>query len=288
MQLAFELESPRPLSPVKTLRNAAVAYREAKSILTPASGRLEGYDFALNPYRGCQFDCSYCYASFFAGAGQAESEWGDWVVVKENALELLQRDQRLFGANIYFGSATDPYQPVEMQTGLTRSLLQYMAALPVQPKIVLQTRSPLVTRDIDLFQKFKKIRVNLTIPTDSEEVRRAFEPKTPSIARRLEAVRKLTDANIPVGVCLSPMLPLADPKAFGQTLKETGALFFTATPFHRGKGSFRSGTRERAIQTAKEWGWGGPEFVEALMELRQTLPEVDTKGHAFRPLARTN
>ncbi len=285
MQLAFEMELPRPRITLRPSAKANIIQKAAKSILVPANGRIAAYDFALNPYRGCQFGCSYCYAAFFQGPKRPDDQWGDWVEIKTNALELLKREPRLSGAKLYLGSATDPYQPVEMQAGITRSLLEFMATLPDQPRIVVQTRSPLVTRDIDLLKKFQNIRVNFSITTDNEPVRRSFEPKTASIARRIEAAEKLIEAGISVAICVSPMLPLEDPLAFGQKLRSINAQFYTASAFHRGKSQFRSGTREKALRLAKEWNWGGPEYIETVIRLKQALPELDTKGLAFQPIS---
>ena len=103
------------------------------------------------------------------------------MTVKENALALLERKRRstLLGKTIYMSSVTDPYQPIEKRLGLTRELLRILAER-YQPRLVIQTRSPLVTRDVDLLRRFEHVQVNMTITTDSEEVRRAFEPTCPN------------------------------------------------------------------------------------------------------------
>lgn len=290
MQLAFELGSDpgqslsQPYRPPRTSRPAKkTTHVDAKSILAKATGRIDSFDFSLNPYRGCQFGCSYCYAAFFQPEPERVADWGEWVEVKQNALALLRKDSRVPGAKILIGSATDAYQPVELQLGLTRSLLEYMAALPVQPRIVIQTRSPIVARDIDILKQFKNLRVNLSITTDDEEVRKAFEPKTASIRRRIETAHKLVESGIPVGICVSPMLPLTNPEEFGRRLKAIGAQRYTASAFHRNRGAFRSNTGAKALQLANEMNWGGFECVEALVELRKSLPEIETKGLAFLP-----
>ncbi|MCY4618545.1 MAG: radical SAM protein, partial [Chloroflexi bacterium] len=86
---------------------------DAQQILTRGAGYLSDYDYSLNPYVGCAFGCSYCYAAFFAPFDKQES-WGDWVRVKQNAAAKLTRMRRsLEGKTIYMSSATDPYQPIE-------------------------------------------------------------------------------------------------------------------------------------------------------------------------------
>ena len=283
MQLAFELGA-QPATPIDRQRGKTKIHGiESKSILHKATGRLDSYDYTMNPYRGCQFGCSYCYAAFFQPEPDRIADWGEWVDVKENAVALLRKDKRALGAKIYLGSATDAYQPIEMQLGLTRSLLDYMSTLMIQPRVVIQTRSPIVARDIDILKRFENIRVNLSITTDNEETRKAFEPKTASIARRLETAEKLIEAGISVGICVSPMLPIENPTEFGRKLRDLGATYYTASPFHKGSSSFAAGTRSKALQIAREMNWGGPEYIETLIQLRQALPELETKGLTFSP-----
>jgi DNA repair photolyase len=122
-----------------------ISYSPSRSILSRATGYISAFDYTLNPYKGCQFGCGYCYAAFFADSLARKETWGQWLVVKENAVELLRRrGGRIAGKSIYMSSVTDPYQPVERRLRLTRELLEVM--LPHQPRLVIQTRGPLVTR----------------------------------------------------------------------------------------------------------------------------------------------
>jgi toxin-antitoxin system PIN domain toxin len=117
-----------------------VSYRDAASILTRATGFMSDYDFTLNPYSGCGFGCSYCYAAFFSRDAQRSDSWGRWVEVKQNALEKLNRMRTsLTGKAIYMSSVTDPYQPIERRLLLVRGLLEALAEQ--QPRLVVQTRS---------------------------------------------------------------------------------------------------------------------------------------------------
>lgn len=127
-----------------------------RSLLT-ASHRDRGIpgDYTINPYRGCTFSCSYCYASKFVHEDSAKkASWGRWVEVKRNAVDALQKEShKVCGSRVFLGSATDPYQPIELRVGLTRALLEVLL-LAFPARLHLQTRSPHVVRDVELFQRF--------------------------------------------------------------------------------------------------------------------------------------
>ena len=129
--------------PLSTVGQTAVSYAPARAILTRATGFMDAYDFTLNPYSGCSFGCTYCYAAFFSRDAEKRDSWGYWVDVKENAVELMEkrRSGSLDGKLIYMSSVTDPYQPVERELQLTRGILEIMAERH-KPKLVIQTRSP--------------------------------------------------------------------------------------------------------------------------------------------------
>src|SRR3990172_8558175 len=169
----------------------SVQHIDSKTILPPTSGFMSQYKFTLNPYGGCAFGCEYCYARSFAPSSEQRETWGRWVLVKTNARELIAKACRSgvlnSGDAVYMSSVTDPYQPVERHLGLTRTVLKAILDSGVQPRLTIQTRSPLVTRDIDLFQRFERLRVNVTITTDSEDVRRRYEPRCPPISARIDA-----------------------------------------------------------------------------------------------------
>jgi len=182
----------------------------ASSILTPQKvGSLaSSYDFSLNPYAGCAFSCSYCYVPKFPNARHEFNEWGKWVEVKINAPELLQKERtRIFGSKIFFSSATDPYQYLELKYRLSRRCLQQL--LTYQPeKVTMHTRSHLILQDLALLKQFgKSLSVGVSLTTDDEDVRAEFEPHAPSIGRRLQLIRKLREAGVEVYVSMSPLLP---------------------------------------------------------------------------------
>src|SRR6266536_4340479 len=133
----------------------------AKSIFSEATGfiRRGGFDFTCNPYLGCTFGCSYCYAAFLPQNRRPVSEWGRWLSAKRNAVALARKQaKKVAGRAVYMSSVTDPYQPAERSLFLSRGILE--ALVPFQPRLVVQTRGPLVVRDIDVLRQFDAVRVN--------------------------------------------------------------------------------------------------------------------------------
>ena len=215
------------------------------------------YDFTLNPYSGCSFGCTYCYAAFFSRDAEKRDSWGYWVDVKENAVELMakRRAGSLDGKLIYMSSVTDPYQPVEREIKLTRGILEIMAERH-RPKLVVQTRSPDVVRDCDLFRKIEenggRVQVNMTVTTDDEDIRRTFEPFCPSNMVRLQAIGEVQREGIDTCITMTPLLMVSSPYAFADSLIDTGVQKFIAQPFHFQRGKFLAGTRDKAFDLMAE------------------------------------
>lgn len=183
---------------------------EAKSILTPQKfGSLtEAYDYSLNPYAGCAFRCSYCYVPKFPNGKHEARDWGNWVEVKINAPDLIHKDRlKVFGSRIFFSSATDPYQYLELKYRLSRRCLQEL--LRYQPmKVTMHTRSHLILEDLDLLKQFgDRLSVGVSVTTDDETVQREFEPGAPGISRRIELLRTLKEHKVRTYVSVSPLLP---------------------------------------------------------------------------------
>jgi len=236
---------------------------------------MSQYKFTLNPYGGCAFGCEYCYAKSFAPSAKQRDTWGQWVLVKSNAPELVARACRSgvlnSGDPVYMSSVTDPYQPVERRLEVTRAVLRAILDSGVQPRLTIQTRSPLVTRDIGLFARFEKLRVNITITTDSDDVRRRYEPRCPPIRARMEAASTLSAAGVRIGISISPMLPLKNPEAFGAILADLGAEEYTTQYLKPGRAQFAAGTNVEALRRVRDDGWGVREYRQARHVLARIL-----------------
>ena len=249
-------EPPPPDLPAR-IGQTAVAYAPAREVLTRATGFMDAYDFTLNPYSGCSFGCTYCYAASFSRDAAKRDAWGYWLTVKQNAVALLakRRPGGLDGKLIYMSSVTDPYQPAERTIQLTRGILEILAERH-RPKLVIQTRSPLVTRDCDLFRRIAdnggRIQINMTVTTDDDDIRRTFEPFCPSNPRRLQAIAAVQDAGIDAGITMTPLLLVKDHDHFADALLGTGVTRFIAQPFHFRQGKFLAGTREQAFNLMAE------------------------------------
>lgn len=220
---------------------ATMTQSEARSILTPQKvGALRGqYSYTLNPYRGCAFGCSYCYAKGFTHDPDLESSWGRWVQAKSNAPELLYREAgRLAGARVFMSSATDPYQAAEREHRLSRACLQVMLSMLPGPELItIHTRSPYVLDDLDLLQEFgDRVQVAVSVTTDDEQIRRIFEPHAPSIPRRLETLRTLSDAGIRTRASVCPVLPSAPQQLARVVGAVTQRAFVDAVRFPREQG----------------------------------------------------
>jgi DNA repair photolyase len=263
---------------------STVEYRHASSILTKATGFADSFDYTLNPYSGCQFGCTYCYAAFFAKTDDLKDSWGQWIHVKENALDLLKRQRRkpLIDKTLYMSTVTDPYQPIEKDLNLTRAILEELLIYH-RVRLMVQTRGPLVTRDIDLFKQFSHIQINMTITTDDDTVRHTFEPTCASIDQRLAAITEVYAAGIPTCITMTPLLPVADPVTFADRLLATGATRFIAQAFHMSKSRFVSSTGDQARALAKQMNWTEARYREVYRVLESKLPALFEGKDGFRP-----
>ncbi|MBD2663490.1 hypothetical protein B6N60_03383 [Richelia sinica FACHB-800] len=268
--------------------------QNAKSILTKASGFIAAYDFTINPYRGCQYGCSYCYAAAFSPNNKMRHDWGKWVIFKENSADILEKElENWYRKNphlspkIYMSSVTDPYQPLESKLQLTRRLLEVM--LPYRPVLVIQTRSPIITRDIDYLQRFQHLRINMSIPSGSEVVRKDFEPRSPSIKARFNAIYKIKHSIdslkgfVPkLSVTITPLLPTlpTDESDFIQKLAIADRVVIQ--DFHPSdQRSLVASTRQEAKEIKNKYAWwydskhfGYLQFKEKLVS---QLPGIEIK-----------
>jgi DNA repair photolyase len=256
-----------------------VSHKTPKQLLNPASGFLTGYSHTLNPYTGCAFACSYCYVRELPVAKFRREAWGTWVDVKEGAADLLEKELAKAGkkgpVTIFMSSATDPYQPLEYRERLTRSLLEAMVRRPPDFLLV-QTRSPLVTRDIDLLLQLRdRVRISMTVETDLEPVRRAFTPAAPPIAARLRAIERLVGAGLDVQAAISPALPCSE--QFAARLADVVGRV-CLDDYFMGDGSHGKRTGRLGISSIYERlglpDWYGPDaYLRVLEQLRRHFPE---------------
>ncbi len=215
----------------------------ARSALNRVPRGRYGFDWTINPYRGCTHACSYCFARrthTFLGL-DAGRDFEREIVVKVNVPELLRAELARPSWKrelVALGTNTDPYQWVE---GRYRLMPEILAALDrAQTPVSVLTKSPLVLRDIDLYERMAKrlpISVNLSVPTLDETVWRATEPHTPSPLARLDAVAELRGRGIDSGVLIAPLMPGIndDPEQVQPIVnraREAGATFLGCVALH--------------------------------------------------------
>ena len=185
----------------------------ARSLLNRCTGVRMPFTWTINPYRGCEFACKYCYARYTHEFMEMRDgvDFEQKIYVKQHAANLLRQELRRVkpGEEIAIGTATDPYQPAERRFEVTRAILEEMARHQGL-EIGLITKGTLILRDLDLLQEIKRnnrLFVNLTITTMNVELARILEPRAPRPDLRMEAVRKLNEAGVDAGVSCSPVIP---------------------------------------------------------------------------------
>lgn len=207
----------RPAPDAEALRRrAGVEYFDllVRDILNRSEASRLPFDWTINPYRGCEFGCVYCYARSTHGFFEATSadDFESRIFVKRNAAErLIQRLRKsdLRGQTIAIGTATDPYQPAEKQFGVTRSLLEAFTAVEGL-NLSITTKSPLVVKDLDLLAELDRkhaVEIHISITTVDRELARKLDPKAPDPQARLRAVERLAEAGIAVTVNCMPVMP---------------------------------------------------------------------------------
>lgn len=168
--------------------------------------RIEGMDYALNPYTGCQHACLYCYADFMKKYTNHGEPWGEFVDVKINIVDRLKAQIRKAKPGVVMvGTVTDAYQPLEKELCLTRRCLEILADSDFPVSV--QTKSDLVLRDVDVLRKMKDKEVGLTVTCPDPAVQRSFEPGASDLKRRLKALNRLNQEGIPTFAFVGPILP---------------------------------------------------------------------------------
>jgi DNA repair photolyase len=197
-------------------RRAGVEYFEIpiREILNRCSAPRMPFVWTINPYRGCEFACTYCYARYTHGFFDLEA-WQDFetkIFVKQEAAASLERRLRraaLHGEAIAIGTATDPYQPAERHHGVTRSLLEIFRGVEGLD-ISITTKSPMILRDLEILAEINRrhsISVHVTITTVDSALARRIEQHAPEPRARLRTVRRLTEEGIEVRVNCMPVMP---------------------------------------------------------------------------------
>jgi len=213
----------------------------ARSLLNRCTGVRMPFTWTINPYRGCEFACKYCYARYTHEFMEMRDgmEFEQKIYVKQHTADLLRRDLRRVkrGESIALGTATDPYQPAERRYGVTRGILEeFVRHRGLELGIV--TKSNLIVRDLDLLREVSRnnvVSVHITVTTLNLELARILEPRAPRPDLRMEAVREISEAGINVGVSCSPVLPgitdsPADLEALVREAAAAGARHIFANP----------------------------------------------------------
>lgn len=222
-----------PILPDSRLAPAApkttVTAEEARKMLSRNDSPDIPFDVAVNPYRGCEHGCVYCYArpthSYLGMSPGLDFETR--LVAKANAVQALRAELSRPGykpSPINIGSATDAYQPIEREWRLTRGLLELM--LETRHPLTIVTKNALVARDLDLLAALaeqKLVVVYMSITSLDAGMARTLEPRAAAPWRRLETVRTLTDAGVPVGVLVAPVIPFINDESMEHILQESKA-----------------------------------------------------------------
>ncbi len=193
--------------------NIKINIIQAKSVLVKTN--LPGSDWVINPYNGCAFACMYCYAAQIARWRHPGEIWGQFLDVKINAPQILRQEliklskknkSKNFGS-IFFGSVTDPYQGMEVKYQITKKCLEVLADFNYRGSISLQTKSPLILKDIELLKRIKNVTIGFTVTTLDDKVSRFLEVNAPPVSSRINALKQLHDAGISTYAFIGPILP---------------------------------------------------------------------------------
>ncbi|MFP4045529.1 MAG: radical SAM protein [Candidatus Aenigmatarchaeota archaeon] len=178
---------------------------KCKSILSDSN--LYSVDYSINPYTGCQHSCRYCYAVYMKKFNDHEENWGSFVDVKVNAVEVLEKEVRSKQpGSVLLSSVTDPYQPLEKKYKLTRRILKILEENDFSVTIL--TKNSLVLRDLDVLKEFfpGKISVGFTVNFLDDKDRQIWEPNASPLEERLDALRELHEEGISTYVHVGPYL----------------------------------------------------------------------------------
>ena len=252
----------RPAPDAEALRRrAGVDYFDllVREILNKSEASRLPFDWTINPYRGCEFGCVYCYArathGFFESTQPEDFE--SKIFVKRGAAEKLAQRLRksdLRGQTIAIGTATDPYQPAERHFGVTRSLLEVFTGVEGL-HLSLTTKSPLVLKDLDILAELDRkhsIEIHMSITTLDRDLARKLEPAAPDPQARLRAVERLAEAGIAVIVNCMPVMPGINDSEAELAPLFAAALAAGAVDVHHQALFLRPATRDKFFPWLKE------------------------------------
>jgi DNA repair photolyase len=190
---------------------------KVKSIL----GKSSIGDYCVNPYVGCMIGCIYCYADYYTRKfSNHEDEWGSYVDVKINAPEVLLKEiTKKKKGTIYISPLTDAYQPIEAKYKITRKILEILARYDWP--VVIQTKSILVLRDLDILKKFENLKVGFTIISLDEKITRKFEKMSSTPNERIKALKILKENGIKTFVFIGPILPFTKFEDIREVINES-------------------------------------------------------------------
>ncbi|HEX8541485.1 MAG TPA: PA0069 family radical SAM protein [Pseudomonas sp.] len=214
---------------VPMTQGTQVTSETAKSIITRNSSPDIPFDRSINPYRGCEHGCIYCYArpSHAYWDMSPGLDFETKLIAKTNAAAVLEQQLSKPGykcAPITLGANTDPYQPIEREYKITRAVLEVL--LRYRHPVTIITKGSLILRDLDLLAELAKQRllsVFISLTTLDDELKRILEPRAAAPKARLRAIRVMRDAGIPVGVLCAPMIPMINDMELESLLSEAKA-----------------------------------------------------------------
>ena len=233
------LASSSPLADAK--RGTEYFLLPVRSILNHCDSERVPFSWTVNPYRGCEFGCHYCYARYTHEYMELDSaDFERKIYVKQDCGPLAGRDlatQKVHGEHIAIGTATDPYQPAEREYGATRAILEQMTTRNGL-SISITTKSNQIVRDIDLLKRIDEkssLSLNITVTTLRARLARLLEPRAPRPDLRLEAMRQLNAAGVNAGVICAPVLPgitdsPRDLETVVRSVAEAGGKYVFANP----------------------------------------------------------
>src|ERR1700758_1234873 len=309
-------KSPAAETRRKSAEKPEYFFIPVKSILNRCDSQRVPFDWTINPYRGCEFGCKYCYARYTHEYMEIDGgEFERKIFVKQDAGVLLARDisqkysyeSKASGytqsEHIAIGTATDPYQPAEKEYGVTHACLEELAKREGLSVSII-TKSNQIVRDIDVLKRISErsnLSIDITITTLRTRLARMLEPRAPRPDLRLAAVKQLAEAGLAVGVSASPLIPgitdrEGDLEAVAAAGKQAGAQWFFSSvlflmpssakqffPFLRAK-------FPRLVQQYEKWfGMNGYAPEEYRRKIAERVARIrQTYGFRSRPFVEKN